>query len=218
MADTWEDWEEEADTLVAGVNINEVDEDKFAGEDEGLTDDWESSTPAPQPKKTAPESKYAAKDREYARRAHGAIGDDPESIARAQEEAELAAAQELFGGDAGPRLETMAPKSNADFEEYARALVDRHVLVHAKAKQYKFFVKQLARAICEPLDKDEVKDVETAVASVRSAKVKAEREAAAAAKKGPKKSIKMESNDISAGLDDLNYKNMGDDDDEFDFM
>ena len=52
MADSWEDeaddWEAEADKLVAGVDINDVDESKFEGEDEGAPDSWEDSVPASQ--------------------------------------------------------------------------------------------------------------------------------------------------------------------------
>ena len=43
---------------------------------------------------------------------------------------------------------------------------------------------QLCKALCEHLDKDGVKDVESAVGAVRSDKLKKEREAAAKDKKG----------------------------------
>lgn len=52
MGDSWEDeddWEVEADRLVAGVNLHEVDESKFAGEaDAPVEDDWENDVPASQ--------------------------------------------------------------------------------------------------------------------------------------------------------------------------
>lgn len=44
------------------------------------------------------------------------------------EEADLRAAQELFGGasgSGGSKLDSMLPKSVKDFEEYAEALVNR---------------------------------------------------------------------------------------------
>jgi hypothetical protein len=49
MADSWEDdWETEADKLVAGVALNDIDESKFEGEDEGFEDDdWDAEVPAP---------------------------------------------------------------------------------------------------------------------------------------------------------------------------
>lgn len=52
MGDSWEDeddWEAEADRLVAGVNLHDVDESKFAGEaDAPVEDDWENDVPASQ--------------------------------------------------------------------------------------------------------------------------------------------------------------------------
>jgi hypothetical protein len=51
MADSWEDeaddWEAEADRL-EGLRLNEVDESRFAGEDEGVQDTWEDDVPARQ--------------------------------------------------------------------------------------------------------------------------------------------------------------------------
>jgi hypothetical protein len=52
MGDSWEDeddWETEADRLVAGVNLHDVDESKFEGEaDAPVEDDWENDVPATQ--------------------------------------------------------------------------------------------------------------------------------------------------------------------------
>lgn len=52
MGDTWEDeaddWEAEADKLVTGINLNEVDESKFAGEDDGAPASWDDDVPASQ--------------------------------------------------------------------------------------------------------------------------------------------------------------------------
>jgi hypothetical protein len=48
MADSWEDeaddWEAEADRLEK-LHLAEVDESKFAGEDEGVQDNWEDDVP-----------------------------------------------------------------------------------------------------------------------------------------------------------------------------
>jgi hypothetical protein len=44
-----DDWETEADRLVAGVNLHDVDESKFEGEaDAPVEDDWENDVPATQ--------------------------------------------------------------------------------------------------------------------------------------------------------------------------
>ena len=52
MGDSWEDdddWEAEADRLVAGVNLHDVDESKFEGEaDAPEVDDWENDVPTTQ--------------------------------------------------------------------------------------------------------------------------------------------------------------------------
>jgi hypothetical protein len=52
MGDTWEDeaddWEAEADNMVAGINLNEVDESKFAGEDDCAPESWDDDVPASQ--------------------------------------------------------------------------------------------------------------------------------------------------------------------------
>jgi hypothetical protein len=86
--------------------------------------------------------------------------------------------------DAAASISKMNPKTNAEFEKYAKTIFDQFCVPHADVKQFKFFVKSLAKMLCEKLDKDAVKDVEAAVCVVRSQKVKAERDAAAAAKKG----------------------------------
>jgi len=59
-----------------------------------------------------------------------------------------------------------------------------HVLPHKGAKQWKYFIKSLVRQACEPFTKEELKDIEAVVASVRSDKVKADLAAAKEAKKG----------------------------------
>lgn len=50
MGDSWEDdWEAEADQMLAGVSLHDVDESKFAGEaTEPIEDDWESAVPESQ--------------------------------------------------------------------------------------------------------------------------------------------------------------------------
>jgi translation initiation factor 3 subunit J len=90
------------------------------------------------------------------------------------------------GGSAHHELDEMSTsaKSKADFEALAAALCTHFADRHKDSKQYKAFVKVLAKGLCAHLDKDGVKDVETALAGLRSEKVKAELKAAAEAKKG----------------------------------
>lgn len=50
MGDSWEDdWEAEADQMIAGVDLNDVDESKFEGEATApVEDDWEAVVPTSQ--------------------------------------------------------------------------------------------------------------------------------------------------------------------------
>eukprot|EP00892_Ulva_mutabilis_P010887 jgi/Ulvmu1/8170/UM040_0067.1 len=223
MGDSWEDdWEAEADQMVAGVDLTDVDESKFAGEATApVEDDWESAVPVSQPKKVV-ESRYAAKDRAAAAAAAAASQIDPTdsaAAARAQAEGEMRMfAADLADDVGGNELDALKPKTNTEFETYAATLVRLYGTVHKDSKQYKFFVKQVARGLCEALDTDGIKDVETSLAGVRSAKLKAARESAAKEKKGNKRSVRMESNDITAGLDNMRFSGYGDADDDVDFM
>lgn len=136
------------------------------------------------------ESRYAAKDRAAAAAAAAAVNVDPNdrgAVLRAQAEGEMRMfAGDLVGDDGGPgaELDAMQPKTKAEFEKYADVLVAAYGTRHKDSKQYKLFVKQVARGLCESLEPEEVKDVETALAGVRSAKLKAAREAKAQEKKG----------------------------------
>lgn len=115
------------------------------------------------------------------------------------EQADYEAARELFG-DAGLKpLDSYLPKTLKEFEvgvgsaagdavaragaanrhqplrslqDFAAELVSRHVTPHRESKHFKAFVKALAKAAVEPLGPDEVKDVETSLAGIRSDKAK----------------------------------------------
>jgi Translation initiation factor eIF3 subunit len=154
----------------------------------------DSACAALQPKKVA-ETRYAARDaKDAAAAARAAEVDphDPAAVKFAQEEAEMRMMAEQIGGGEGAataglsKLDEMseAATSKGDFEAFAKELVDTYGAPHAKSKQYKAFVKAIAKGLCEVLDKDGVKDVETALAGLRSDKVKADLKAAADAKKG----------------------------------
>lgn len=166
---------------------------------------------------------------------------------RLVEEADLRAAQELFGGGAsgpaGPssgggaggsemaqltrRLEGIVlPKALKDYEEIAQLTAKRFVLPHSSAKHYKALVKALLRAVCEPLSSEDSKEIETAASAVRADKVKAEKAAAAARVAKGRRTVNAGSaggaggggaGGKSAGLDEYVYDDAGDGDD-FDFM
>lgn len=144
--------------------------------------------------------------------------DDPvaEKLRRQRlvEEADLAAAKDLFGGgDGGINLDLFLPKSVKDFDDFAATLVNRYVLPHKDSKNFKVLIKAIARKACEPLGSGDVKEVESAVGVVRAEKVKAEN--AAKSKSAGKKTLNIGKSGLSAGLDDYVYDDAGDGDDDF---
>ena len=145
-----------------------------------------------QPKK-AVESRYAARDAADAKRAAlgGAVDPaDPKAAARAQQDAEARMMAEQLGVSGAPAdtpaaaLATANPTTKADFEAFAHDIFEALAKPHAGGKQYKGFVKALAKELCGVLEAESVKDVETALAGLRSEKLKAARAAAAQKKTG----------------------------------
>lgn len=210
--------EEEFETAGQAVlaKVNQPDMSKFADEDAEDEPAKVDYSIKPQPKKKV-EKKYD-KGEEY----DEPLADPVAEKLRQQrmiEEADLRAAQELFGGasgSGGSKLDSMLPKSVKDFEEYAEALVSRYVLVHKDSKNYKVLIKALLRGACEPLSTEDVKEVENSAGTIRADKVKAEK-AAAAAKSKTKKTLNVGKASKSAGLDEIVYNDLGVDDD-YDFM
>lgn len=100
---------------------------------------------------------------------------------RLVEEADLAAAQDLFGATID--LDASQPKSAKEFEDFGSALVQKYLIPHSKSAHYKTLVKAVAKFALKPLDVQQTKDIETAVAGIRAEKLK-EKTAADAAKKG----------------------------------
>lgn len=232
MADDWEDWEDESfepklqsaaangqqfetkgQAVLAGTKDSHPS--KFAGEDE--EDDapptWEKTIPKPQQKKEV--GKKFNEDKGRSTVDEGPLDDPIAEKLRQQrlvEEADFAAAQELFGANID--LDAMQPKSAKDFDDFATALVNKYLAPHAKSAHYKSLVKAVAKAAIKPLDLQQTKDIETAVAGMRSDKVK-EKAAADAAKKlaGKKKTLNVGRSGGSAGLDDYKFDDPLDDDD-----
>ncbi|GLI60035.1 hypothetical protein VaNZ11_001885 [Volvox africanus] len=129
------------------------------------------------------------------------------------EQADYESARDLFGCVSTLKpLESYLPKTLKEFEDFAVEIASRHVVVHRESKHYKAFVKALMRAAVEPLGPEEVKDLETCLAGVRSDKAKKKKEEEEK-KKGVKKTLNMGKQGISAGLDDYVY---GDDEDNSD--
>lgn len=88
------------------------------------------------------------------------------------EQADYEAARELFGVSALKPLDSYLPKTLREFEDFAQELVSRHVVTHRECKHYRAFLKALIRVAVEPLGPEDVKDVETCLAVIRSEKAK----------------------------------------------
>uniref|UniRef100_A0A7R9V7L7 Eukaryotic translation initiation factor 3 30 kDa subunit n=1 Tax=Chlamydomonas euryale TaxID=1486919 RepID=A0A7R9V7L7_9CHLO len=129
------------------------------------------------------------------------------------EQADYAAAKELFGGGSGINLHTFLPKSVKDFEDFASEIVQQFFIPHKDNKNYKVLVKAMVRKACEPMTSAETKDVEAACGVVRLDKTKAEQ--AAKPKAAVKKSLNIGKAGLAAGLDDYQYDDAGDADDDF---
>lgn len=232
MADNWEeeDWEKEdfvpqlpsatkpaADYETKGqavlASIAEPDPSKFQDEDK-------EESPPP----TASVAKTQKKEKKETKK--GSVDDVPlddpvAEKARQQrliEEADYKATKDLFAG-AEKALDEWLPKSVKDFEDFAKAIADRHITPHADNKNFKSFLKSLVKLACEPLTSQEIKDVETSLAGLRAEKHKAEVAAASATKaKGSKKFLNVGKGGATAGLDDYLEDAGPGVDDDYDFM
>ena len=105
---------------------------------------------------------------------------------RLVEEADLQSAKELFGSAGRPStsaLDAFEPKSLKDHEELARMVAHQYLLPHSKNQHYKTLLKALLKQTCVPVGLQEVKDLETCIAGIKSDKLKEEK-AAKDAKKG----------------------------------
>lgn len=232
MADDWEDWENDDYQPVVAVkqpatkefetagqallaSAVEPDQAKFQAEDAELEEEEKHVVQKSQPKKEKKTDKYKESTK-------GAVVDDgplDDPVAeklrqqRLVEESDFSSTRDLFGDVPTKTLESLLPKSLKDFEEYAELLCQKYLLPHQQNKNYKALLKAVVKTALGPLTSQEVKDIETSAAGVRSDKFKAEQ----AAKKGTKKAtLNVGRGGGSAGLDDLVYDEPLDD--EYDFM
>jgi hypothetical protein len=104
-----------------------------------------------QPKKVVV-SKYAEKDRAAQAAAARTAGIDPNdkaAAARAQAEGEMEMYANMLGQPAQPEkneLDSMKPSTNAEFDNYAKLIVQRYCTPHKSDKHFKYFVKQVRLA------------------------------------------------------------------------
>ena len=221
----WEDWEDESKDIQlpsASSNLTALeklqlgggyDAAKFAGEDEEA-EAPKFSVPESQPKKQVV-SRYAHKEGMGAQQYAGDL--DRAGQLRAQEESEMAAISDMFGGDGAGRdaaaLLSFAPKSKEEFEQFG-AMVAEHFITDYYGKSgahYKAMVKALLRKVAAPCTLADVRDLDKEISNIRTEKEREKKEEeaknAAKGKKGKRGGhLKME-RDVTAGMegDDGDY-------------
>ena len=230
MADDGEDWEDEGLTpaLPTVAPVGAAPKPAFADEEEEDDDDAAGpAVPAPQPNKKAAaaaavSAKYAGKGGKGASTvAEDTPLDDPHAEkARRQrlvEEADLAAARELFG-TALDLDGAKPPKGATACEAWGRTVAGKYLVPHAERAHYQGMLRALLKAALEPLEPGTVKDVDPVVAAVRTDKLNADAAAKAAARGGAaakKKTLNVGRSGGAAGLDDFVYDDPLDDDVDF---
>lgn len=228
MAEDWEDWENDdftpqlpaATAQPVAADEEDVAAAKFAGEDE---EEEKPQYNVPKPQQAKPGKKKTYEDKDSAPSIQDETLDDPiaEKLRRQRlvEEADLQHAKDLFGSarnSSAGGLDSFEPKSLKDHEELARMVAQQYLLPHSKNQHYKTLLKALLKQTCQPVSLQEVKDLETCIAGIKSDKLKEEK-AAKDAKKvaGKKKNVNVGSKGGSAGLDDYKFDAPLDNADDF---
>jgi hypothetical protein len=93
------------------------------------------------------------------------------------EESDFELAQEAFGGAAALDLDKFVPKSQGEFELYAKVVANKLLKPYERSAQYMTMLKALLRASTSFMDASEAKELETAMGVIRNEKVKAEKPA-----------------------------------------
>ena len=100
---------------------------------------------------------------------------------RLEEEADLQHAKDLFGSNSKEpsQLDAFQPKSLKDHEELARMIAEQYLLPHSKNQHYKTLLKAILKQCCgaATITTQEVKDLETCIAGIKSDKLKQEKAA-----------------------------------------
>ena len=221
----WDDDDFEVPDLTAnkGADVPNAVDDKFADEDA------EEEKPAVvAKKKPAAVAKKKMEIKTSVDYDDGAL-DDPiaEKLRRQKlvEEADLRAAKELFGGgDEDIALDGFEPKSKSEYEKLGSAISYKYLTSRSESAFYTAGLKALLRVALRDLCAADVKDVEQAIVTIRSDKVKKEKaeaeaakKAAAGSKKGKGKFLNAGSKGGDSGLDDFKY-DLESVDDAYDFM
>eukprot|EP00232_Nephroselmis_pyriformis_P002171 CAMPEP_0182912064 /NCGR_PEP_ID=MMETSP0034_2-20130328/37319_1 /TAXON_ID=156128 /ORGANISM="Nephroselmis pyriformis, Strain CCMP717" /LENGTH=221 /DNA_ID=CAMNT_0025048715 /DNA_START=45 /DNA_END=710 /DNA_ORIENTATION=- len=139
------------------------------------------------------------------------------------EDADYAATKELFGGGDGEEqmsLDDFVPKTSKDFECLGNMLAEKYLNPHYGSAHYTAMLKALLREALLPANAQEIKEVESTVIVMRNERTAAEKALSGKGKKAQKKA-QLNSGagkgNLTGGLDDYKYDDVGVDDD-YDFM
>ena len=199
---------------------------KIASDPRFADEDAEEDEPAPVAKK--PE----VKKKTVAQYVDETLDDPVAEKARRQklvEEADLAAAKELFGTDGEEiDLTTYNPKSAKEFTKFGTLLASKFLIPIKESAFFKETIKAFVKSAMKYMTVVDIKEVEATVVAMRNEKVKAEKAEAIAAQKataaatakagkGKKKFLNQGTKGGDDGLSDFKYANHSVDDD-YDFM
>jgi len=134
-------------------------------------------------------------------------------LQRLEEEADLKAAQEMFGG-AGKNLESFIPKTEAEFVEYGELMYAKYLRSLERNPSYRALLKALLKKACTNLESQGVKEIESHMVTIRNEKLKEDKAKQAKKKGGVKKTVNLANDD----LEDYKFGNVPITDEDYDFM
>ncbi|KAJ2225360.1 Translation initiation factor 3 subunit J component [Coemansia sp. RSA 485] len=181
-------WEEEEEDSDGSSVLSDWDKSEDESEEE------EEQKPAPKAKAApAPKAKVNVASSAMAEEEDDAVSKKIRDR-QLQQAADLENAEELFAGltikDTGMNnvLATINPKSQGDFDEFQKALVQR-IQKAQNSRLYNQFLEKLIRELVEPLKDIEVRKISSTLISLANEKQRAAREASKPKKKNKKATI-----------------------------
>ncbi|KAJ1880514.1 Translation initiation factor 3 subunit J component [Coemansia sp. RSA 1722] len=197
---TWE--ENSTEEIIAHKKKWEEEEEDSDGS--SVLSDWDKSeeeSEEEEEQKPAPKAKAAPAPKAKVNMASSAMAEEEDDAVskkirdrQLQQKADLENAEELFAGltikDTGMNnvLATINPKSQDDFDEFQKALVQR-IQKAQNSRLYNQFLEKLIRELVEPLKDIEVRKISSTLISLANEKQRAAREASKPKKKNKKATI-----------------------------
>ncbi|KAJ1951936.1 Translation initiation factor 3 subunit J component [Linderina pennispora] len=220
----WDDEEEDSDSSAPDNWDNSSDESESEDEDKPK----QTAVPAPKPKtKKSLSERIAERQAEREAKKKELLGSDDSEVdeedivsrklqaRRAQVASDLQNTEDLFAGltvkdtQVADVLNTINPKTQAEFDEFRKALVERIQKTQSQ-RLYVSFLEGLIRELALPLKDVEVRKFSSVLTTLANEKQRAARDAAKGKKKGGKKAVvtappkeQLDMNDYSRDFDDF---------------